>query len=132
MKEGWDCIGEIDSECLVVLGLVFINDFVVCLSVDVYIVMVLMLVDVDNWLDFLIVMVVICMVVEMIDCLCKFIIVFESIVYFGVIEDMCGFEIEWVLGLMMGIDFFLVYLFEWINFGDCEYMIDCIIKVVLG
>ena len=60
------------------------------------------------------------------------IVVYESTVYPGVTEEICGPEIEKVSGLKRGTDFFLGYSPERINPGDREHTVDRIIKVVAG
>ncbi|HKR24824.1 MAG TPA: nucleotide sugar dehydrogenase, partial [Allosphingosinicella sp.] len=60
------------------------------------------------------------------------VIVFESTVYPGVTEDVCGPLIERVAGLMRGRDFFLAYSPERINPGDREHAVEKIVKVVSG
>lgn len=60
------------------------------------------------------------------------IIVYESTVYPGVTEDICGPEIEKLSGLRRGVDFFLGYSPERINPGDREHTVDRITKVVAG
>lgn len=60
------------------------------------------------------------------------IIVYESTVYPGVTEDLCGPEIEKLTGLKRGVDFFLGYSPERINPGDREHTVDRITKVVAG
>ncbi|HET9813138.1 MAG TPA: nucleotide sugar dehydrogenase [Sphingomicrobium sp.] len=59
-------------------------------------------------------------------------IVYESTVYPGVTEELCGPEIERVAGLKRGRDFRLGYSPERINPGDREHAIDKIAKVVAG
>ncbi len=60
------------------------------------------------------------------------IVVFESTVYPGVTEDICGPELERASGLVCGKDFFLGYSPERINPGDREHTVDRIVKVVAG
>jgi len=60
------------------------------------------------------------------------IIVYESTVYPGVTEDICGPELERLSGLVRGRDFFLGYSPERINPGDREHTVDKIIKVIAG
>ncbi|MCR6629386.1 MAG: nucleotide sugar dehydrogenase [Magnetospirillum sp.] len=60
------------------------------------------------------------------------VVVFESTVYPGVTEDVCGPELERVSGLECGTDFFLGYSPERINPGDREHTVDRITKVVSG
>ena len=60
------------------------------------------------------------------------VVVFESTVYPGVTEDVCGPLIEQESGLECGRDFFLGYSPERINPGDREHTVDRIVKVVAG
>jgi UDP-N-acetyl-D-glucosamine/UDP-N-acetyl-D-galactosamine dehydrogenase len=60
------------------------------------------------------------------------IVVYESTVYPGVTDDVCGPLIEEVSGLKRGRDFFLGYSPERINPGDREHTVDRIVKVVAG
>lgn len=60
------------------------------------------------------------------------IVVFESTVYPGVTESVCGPLLEQVSGLRCGVDFFLGYSPERINPGDREHTVDRITKVVAG
>jgi UDP-N-acetyl-D-galactosamine dehydrogenase len=59
-------------------------------------------------------------------------IVFESTVYPGVTEDLCGPALEQASGLQCGVDFFLGYSPERINPGDREHTVDKITKVIAG
>lgn len=60
------------------------------------------------------------------------IVVYESTVYPGVTEDICGPILEKESGLVRGQDFFLGYSPERINPGDKEHRLDTIVKVVSG
>ena len=60
------------------------------------------------------------------------VVVFESTVYPGVTEDICGPELERWSGLVAGRDFFLGYSPERINPGDREHGVERIVKVVAG
>jgi UDP-N-acetyl-D-galactosamine dehydrogenase len=60
------------------------------------------------------------------------IVVYESTVYPGVTEDICGPILERESGLTAGKDFFLGYSPERINPGDREHTVDRITKVVSG
>ena len=62
----------------------------------------------------------------------KAIVVFESTVYPGVTEDICGPELEKASGFICGKDFFLGYSPERVNPGDREHTVDKITKVVAG
>ena len=58
------------------------------------------------------------------------VVVYESTVYPGVTEEVCGPMLEHVSRLKAGTDFFLAYSPERINPGDREHTVDKITKVV--
>ncbi len=60
------------------------------------------------------------------------VVVYESTVYPGVTEDICGPLLEQESGLRCGEDFFLGYSPERINPGDREHTVDRIVKVIAG
>lgn len=60
------------------------------------------------------------------------VIVYESTVYPGVTEDICGPILEETSGLKRGEGFLLGYSPERINPGDREHTVDRIIKVIAG
>ena len=60
------------------------------------------------------------------------IVVYESTVYPGVTEDICGAWLEDVSGMKSGEDFFLGYSPERINPGDKKHTVQTITKVVSG
>lgn len=60
------------------------------------------------------------------------IIVFESTVYPGATEEICGPALEEASGLQSGSDFKLAYSPERINPGDKEHPLEQIIKIVSG
>jgi UDP-N-acetyl-D-galactosamine dehydrogenase len=60
------------------------------------------------------------------------VVVFESTVYPGVTEDVCGPILGEVSGLRHGVDFKLGYSPERINPGDREHTLERIVKVVSG
>ncbi len=60
------------------------------------------------------------------------IVVYESTVYPGVTEDVCGPILERTSGLTAGKDFFLAYSPERINPGDPIHRVENITKVVSG
>jgi UDP-N-acetyl-D-galactosamine dehydrogenase len=60
------------------------------------------------------------------------IVVFESTVYPGVTEDICGPILDEKSGLKNGTDYFLGYSPERINPGDKEHTFERIVKVVSG
>src|SRR5437868_2674034 len=59
-------------------------------------------------------------------------VVFESTVYPGVTEDVCGPILDERSGLKNGVDYFLGYSPERINPGDKEHTFEKIVKVVSG
>ncbi len=60
------------------------------------------------------------------------IVVYESTVYPGVTEDICGKLLEEESGLACGSDFYLGYSPERINPGDTQHTVRTITKVVAG
>src|SRR4029077_4980599 len=60
------------------------------------------------------------------------VVVFESTVYPGVTEGICGPALEAASGLACGRDFFLGYSPERINPGDREHTVERITKVIAG
>ena len=60
------------------------------------------------------------------------VVVFESTVWPGLTEEVCGPAIERVSGLVVGQDVFLGYSPERINPGDREHTLERIVKVVAG
>jgi len=60
------------------------------------------------------------------------VVVFESTVYPGATEEVCGPVIERVSGLKRGVDFKLGYSPERINPGDREHTLETITKIVSG
>lgn len=60
------------------------------------------------------------------------IVSFESTVYPGVTEDICGPVIEKFSNLKCGQDFFLAYSPERVNPGDKQHTIENVVKVVSG
>lgn len=60
------------------------------------------------------------------------VVVFESTVYPGVTEDICGPLLEKISGLTCGVDFKLGYSPERINPGDKVHRLETITKIVSG
>jgi UDP-N-acetyl-D-galactosamine dehydrogenase len=60
------------------------------------------------------------------------IVCYESTVYPGVTEEICGPILEQLSGLKSGVDFFLGYSPERINPGDKEHTFERIVKVTSG
>ena len=136
LKTGFDRTGEIDRERLDASTLALSDDPAVCPSSDFYIVTVPTPIDDDNRPDLSIVeaasRTVGAMVARAVEDGRKPIVVYESTVYPGVTEDICGPILEQVTGLRCGEDFFLGYSPERINPGDREHTSDKITKVVAG
>ncbi|MDB5679103.1 nucleotide sugar dehydrogenase [Sphingomonas bacterium] len=132
LRDGHDRTGELDTTALEKTTLKLTSEPADCPPADFYIVTVPTPVDADNRPDLSIVMAATRTVAGMIDAARAPIVVYESTVYPGVTEDMCGPEIERLSGLTCGKDFFLGYSPERINPGDREHTIDRITKVVSG
>ena len=60
------------------------------------------------------------------------VVVYESTVYPGVTEEVCGLILEEVSGLKQGVDFTLGYSPERINPGDKVHTLESITKIVSG
>jgi UDP-N-acetyl-D-glucosamine/UDP-N-acetyl-D-galactosamine dehydrogenase len=130
LVNGKDRTGEIQSETLQKSSLRLTVDTADIEGFDIYIVTVPTPVDENNAPD-----------LSPVRAACKTvggvlrkgaIVVFESTVYPGVTEDICGPVLEEVSGLACGQDFFLGYSPERINPGDTVHTVDKIIKVVAG
>src|SRR5258705_487872 len=59
-------------------------------------------------------------------------VVFESTVYPGVTEEVCGPALAEASGLVSGCDFLLGYSPERINPGDRRHTVESIVKIVAG
>ena len=127
-----DRTNEVESGALSESGLKLTADAADCAGADVYIVTVPTPVDEANRPDLTAVMAATRMLAGLIDAERRPTIIYESTVYPGVTEDMCGPEIERTAGLKRGRDFRLGYSPERINPGDREHTIDRIIKVIAG
>ena len=127
-----DRTGEIDAERLAASSLRLTTDPAACPDADFYIVTVPTPVDADNRPDLGIVMAATRTVGGMLKAGRRSIVIYESTVYPGVTEDMCGPELERISGLTCGEDFFLGYSPERINPGDREHTVDRITKVISG
>ncbi|WP_288413719.1 nucleotide sugar dehydrogenase [uncultured Sphingomonas sp.] len=132
LREGHDRTGEIEPERLAASSLHLTTDPAACPPADFYIVTVPTPVDADNRPDLSIVMAATRTVGAMLRPGHRSIVVYESTVYPGVTEDLCGPELERISGLACGTDFFLGYSPERINPGDREHTVDRITKVVSG
>jgi len=132
LAEGRDRTGEVDSETLRASSLALTGNAADCAGADIYIVTVPTPVDQANQPDLRPVIGATATVAGLLDPRRRPIIVFESTVYPGVTEEICGPLIESVAGLTRGEDFFLGYSPERINPGDREHTVERIVKVVAG
>ncbi|HEX8262923.1 MAG TPA: nucleotide sugar dehydrogenase [Allosphingosinicella sp.] len=132
LKLGVDRTREIEPDALKASPLRLTSRAVDAAGADVYIVTVPTPVDERNRPDLSPVIGATRSVATLLDPSKKPIIVYESTVYPGVTEDICGPLIEEVSGLQRGRDFFLGYSPERINPGDREHTVDRIVKVVAG
>lgn len=132
LEHGMDRTGEITADRLSMSNLHLTVDPKACPDADFYIITVPTPVDAANRPDLSIVMAASQTVGGMLKAGRQSIVIYESTVYPGVTEDMCGPELERVSGLTCGEDFFLGYSPERINPGDREHTVDRIIKVVSG
>jgi UDP-N-acetyl-D-galactosamine dehydrogenase len=132
LRRGHDRTAEITSEMLAASDLELTAEPGDCPPADIYIVTVPTPVDASNRPDLSVVLAATRTVAEMIDPARRPIVIYESTVYPGVTEELCGPEIERLTGLRCGEDFFLGYSPERINPGDREHTIDRITKVVSG
>jgi UDP-N-acetyl-D-galactosamine dehydrogenase len=132
LREGRDRTREVDAEALRQSDLELTADVGDCAGADLYIITVPTPVDETNRPDLGAVMAATRMVAGLIDPKQRPTIVYESTVYPGVTEDVCGPEIERVSGLMRGRDFRLGYSPERINPGDRDHTIERIAKVIAG
>jgi UDP-N-acetyl-D-galactosamine dehydrogenase len=132
LRGGHDRTREVDGHRLRDCGLKLTSDPADCAGADIYIVTVPTPVDSANRPDLRPVLGATETVAKLLDPARKPIIVYESTVYPGVTDDICGPRLEQISGLKRGEDFFLGYSPERINPGDKEHTVDRIVKVVAG
>jgi UDP-N-acetyl-D-galactosamine dehydrogenase len=132
LREGRDRTGEIESDALRQTALELTERAEDCAAADVYVVTVPTPVDSSNRPDLSAVLAATRMVAGLIDPGRRPTIIYESTVYPGVTEEICGPEIERVGKLTHGRDFRLGYSPERINPGDRQHSIDKITKVIAG
>ena len=123
---------ELDRNRLQASRLALTSDPQAVRGADVYIVTVPTPVDASNQPDLGPLLSATCSVAAMLDGARPATIVYESTVYPGVTEDICGPELERVSGLKRGTHFRLGYSPERINPGDREHTVERITKVVAG
>jgi UDP-N-acetyl-D-galactosamine dehydrogenase len=131
LRRGEDRTGEIDGEDLRASALALTSTEADCRGADVYIVTVPTPVDSDNRPDLGALLSATATIARVADPARRPTIVYESTVYPGVTEDICGRALE-DAGLSRGRDFRLGYSPERINPGDKVHRIDKIVKVIAG
>jgi UDP-N-acetyl-D-glucosamine/UDP-N-acetyl-D-galactosamine dehydrogenase len=130
LNEGWDSNREIRQNILRATSCSFTHDLKDIEDCNVYIVTVPTPIDDNNDPDLTVVeraTEALGEIVKKGDIIC-----YESTVYPGVTEDICGPILEKASGLKSGIDFFLGYSPERINPGDEVHTVENITKVVAG
>ena len=132
LERGHDRTREVEHERLEASSLRLTADPAECVGASVYIVTVPTPIDGDNQPDLSPLIAASRAIAGWIDPARRPTIVFESTVYPGVTEDVCGPEIERVGGYKRGRDFRLGYSPERINPGDHVHRVDKIVKVVAG
>ena len=130
LRQGHDRTGEIDADVVTESTLSVTDDGAAIANAEVYIVTVPTPVDADNQPDLRLIRAACAGVGKVLTP--GNIVVFESTVYPGVTEDICGPALAAASGLVCGQDFFLGYSPERINPGDREHTVDKITKVVAG
>ena len=132
LKAAHDRTRELTKDDLAASSLAVTSDPADCRGADIYIVAVPTPVDSQNRPDLTALLGATRTVAGLLDAGRRPTIVFESTVYPGVTDDICGPEIERASGLTRGRDFRLGYSPERINPGDRQHTIDKIVKVVAG
>jgi UDP-N-acetyl-D-galactosamine dehydrogenase len=132
LREGRDRTGEVDPARLAASSLALTDRPEDIAGADIYIVTAPTPVDDANRPDLAPLLAAAETVGRVIDKARAPIVVFESTVWPGVTEEVCGPAIERVAGLVRGRDFFLGYSPERINPGDREHSVDRIVKVIAG
>ena len=130
LKAGHDRTAEVDGPVLKASRLVVTDDPAAIAAATLFIVTVPTPVDKDNAPD----LAPVASACRIVAPLLKKgdVVVFESTVYPGVTEDLCGPWLQEGSGLRPGVDFFLGYSPERINPGDRTHSVDRITKVVAG
>ncbi|HEX8572093.1 MAG TPA: nucleotide sugar dehydrogenase [Allosphingosinicella sp.] len=132
LRLGVDRTREVEPEALKASSLQLTSRAADAAGADLYIVTVPTPVDSDNQPDLGPVIGATRSLATLLDPARKPIVVYESTVYPGVTEEVCGPLIEEISGLRRGRDFFLGYSPERINPGDREHSVDRIQKVIAG
>jgi UDP-N-acetyl-D-galactosamine dehydrogenase len=132
LERGDDRTREVARDALAGSSIKLTSDPEMCRGCDIYIVAVPTPVDRQNRPDLGALVAATRTVASVMETERRPTIVFESTVYPGVTENVCGPAIEAVSGKQRGRDFRLGYSPERINPGDREHTIDKITKVIAG
>jgi UDP-N-acetyl-D-glucosamine/UDP-N-acetyl-D-galactosamine dehydrogenase len=132
LRQGHDATREVSQSALGTSSISLTSDLDAIRGADIYIVAVPTPVDTANNPDLRLMISASQTVGAVLEAGRNQIIVYESTVYPGVTEDVCGPVLEKTSGLVCGEDFFLGYSPERINPGDREHTVDKIVKVVAG
>jgi UDP-N-acetyl-D-galactosamine dehydrogenase len=130
LASGTDRTGEVETTALRSSTLRLTDDVEKLRGIDIFIVTVPTPVDADNKPD-LTPLLKACRTVGGVMS-AGAIVVFESTVYPGLTEEVCGPALAKASGSICGLDFFLGYSPERINPGDREHTVDRIVKVIAG
>ena len=130
LRSGHDRTGEVTADDMSESALTLTDEATAIAAAEIYIVTVPTPVDAENQPDLRIVQAACAEIGKILSP--GNIVVFESTVYPGVTEDICGPALAAASGLVCGEDFFLGYSPERINPGDREHTVDKITKVVAG
>lgn len=131
LREGHDRTHELSAEALSASTLELVDDPDAVAPANMYIVTVPTPIDAENRPDLGAVRAATRTVAGMINPALRPAIVYESTVYPGVTEEVCGPILE-AAGHVRGRDFSLGYSPERINPGDREHTVDRIVKVIAG
>lgn len=128
LRNGFDSNREIAADDLGATACIFTANVDEIMGCNVYIVTVPTPIDEHNKPD----LNAVCAATKMVASILKKgdIIVYESTVYPGVTEEVCGKILEECTNLRSGVDFFLGYSPERINPGDTEHTVENITKIV--
>jgi UDP-N-acetyl-D-glucosamine/UDP-N-acetyl-D-galactosamine dehydrogenase len=132
LRDAVDRTNEVAPETLIASRLQFADNPTDCPAADAYIVTVPTPIDANKKPNLSPVVSATKMLAKMINPARVPVIIYESTVYPGVTEDICGPLIEETAGLLRGRDFHLGYSPERINPGDREHTVDRITKVIAG
>ncbi|MHC0066577.1 nucleotide sugar dehydrogenase [Nostoc sp. UIC 10890] len=130
LKQGCDRTGQISTDELINSSLIITSDLYDLVDTNFFVIAVPTPVDRNHNPD-------LSLLIKASELVAKVlqpgaIVVYESTVYPGVTEDICGATLAKVSGLQMGVDFKLGYSPERINPGDKAHTLEKIVKVVAG